>query len=65
MQLNSAESLRVNFVKEREAAYKRIFKRSPLVSSASIGWKDLGFDIAFERLPRPYRSVKSRIPHKD
>ena len=30
--------LQVDFVKEREAAYERIYQRSPIVSSMSIGW---------------------------
>lgn len=38
----SPESLQVNFVKEREEAYKRIYKRSPILSSASLGWDYLG-----------------------
>jgi len=39
---SSAEFLRVNFVKEREEAYERIYKRSPIVSSALLGWEFLG-----------------------
>jgi AraC family transcriptional regulator len=38
----SSESLKVNFVQEREEAYKRIYKRSPIVSSASLGWDFFG-----------------------
>ncbi|MGF1588189.1 MAG: hypothetical protein ACFCU7_02915 [Pleurocapsa sp.] len=45
----SPESLKVNFVKEREEAYKRIYKRSPIISSASIGWESLG--IAYDWYP--------------
>jgi AraC family transcriptional regulator len=37
----SAECLKVNFVQEKEEAYKRIYKRSPIISSASIGWESL------------------------
>jgi AraC family transcriptional regulator len=45
----SPESLKVNFVEEREEAYKRIYKRSPIISSASIGWESLG--IAYDWYP--------------
>jgi AraC family transcriptional regulator len=45
----SAECLKVNFVQEREEAYKCIFKRSPIVSSASVGWDYLG--IAYDWYP--------------
>jgi AraC family transcriptional regulator len=45
----SPECLKVNFVKEREEAYKRIYKRSPIVSSASVGWNNLG--IAYDWYP--------------
>jgi AraC family transcriptional regulator len=45
----SPESLQVNFVKEREEAYKRIYKRSPIVSSSSVGWDNLG--IAYDWYP--------------
>ena len=41
MEYNSSE-LQVDFVKEREAAYQRIYRRSPIVSSMSIGWDSLG-----------------------
>ena len=61
MQDNSAQLLRVNFAKEEEKAYQQVFKRSALVSSASVGWKDLGFNIALDRQPpceMPKTSVK-------
>jgi AraC family transcriptional regulator len=45
----SSPSVRVNFVKEREEAYKRIYKRSPIVSSASLGWDFFG--MAYDWLP--------------
>jgi AraC family transcriptional regulator len=45
----SLECLQVNFVKEREVAYQRIYKRSPIISSASIGWESLG--IAYDWYP--------------
>ena len=41
MQNNSIDFLAVDFVEEREEGYKRIYKRSPLISSMSVGWKDL------------------------
>ena len=41
--------LQVDFVKEREAAYQRIYKRSPIISSMSIGWDSLG--IAYDWYP--------------
>ena len=46
MRDNSPESLRVNFVKEREAAYKRIYKRSPILSNR---WEYFG--IAYDWYP--------------
>ena len=49
MQDNSPEFLEVNFVKEKEAAYKRIYKRSPIISSVSVGWDSLG--IAYDWYP--------------
>ena len=42
-------SLRINFVKEKESGYERIFKRSPLISSVSVGWDDLC--IVYDRYP--------------
>ncbi|MGF1590825.1 MAG: helix-turn-helix domain-containing protein [Pleurocapsa sp.] len=45
----SPECLKVNFVKEREEAYKRIYQRSPIVSSTSVGWDNLG--IAYDWYP--------------
>lgn len=59
MQNNSAQSLSVDFTQEKEEAYKRVFKRSPLVSSMSVGWDDLG--IIYDRQPPielPKTSVK-------
>ena len=38
----SPEFLRVNFVKEKEEAYQRIYKRSPIISSHAVGWEYLG-----------------------
>ena len=49
MQNNSAQPLLVNFNQEKEAAYKRIFKRSPVASSMSVGWDDLV--IAYDYYP--------------
>ncbi|MFM2312902.1 MAG: hypothetical protein RLZZ04_2178 [Cyanobacteriota bacterium] len=45
----SAECLKVNFVKDREAAYQRIYQRSPIVSSHAVGWQNLG--IAYDWYP--------------
>jgi AraC family transcriptional regulator len=45
----SPECLEVNFVKEKEEAYKRIYKRSPIISSSSVGWNNLG--IAYDWYP--------------
>ncbi|MFQ4140857.1 AraC family transcriptional regulator [Chlorogloeopsis sp. ULAP02] len=39
----------VNFIREKEAGYKRIFRRLPLVSSVSVGWDDLC--IAYDQYP--------------
>ncbi len=41
-------SLRVDFAKEKEEGYKRIFARSPLLSSASIQWD--GILVAYDYL---------------
>ena len=49
MQEDASQSLRVDFVKEREKAYKRIYKRSAIISSASVGWDVLG--IAYDWYP--------------
>ncbi|WP_019505036.1 AraC family transcriptional regulator [Pleurocapsa sp. PCC 7319] len=49
MQNNLEPSLSINFSKEKEEGYKRIFKRSPLVSSMSVGWNDLV--IAYDQYP--------------
>lgn len=46
---NSGEFLRVNFVKEKEAAYQRIYRRSPILSSHAVGWTSLG--IAYDWYP--------------
>lgn len=45
----SPEYLKVDFVKEREEAYKRVYQRSPIISSASVGWDNLG--IAYDWYP--------------
>ena len=45
----SPEFLKVNFVKEKEEAYKRIYQRLPIVSSASVGWDFFG--IAYDWYP--------------
>jgi AraC family transcriptional regulator len=49
MQENSPPFLEVNFVKEREIAYQRIYQRSPIISSASVGWDFMG--IAYDWYP--------------
>lgn len=49
MQYHFPESLHVNFVKEGEAAYQRIYRRLPLISSISVGWDSLG--IAYDWYP--------------
>ncbi|MGK7953304.1 MAG: helix-turn-helix domain-containing protein [Xenococcaceae cyanobacterium] len=46
---DNPESFSVNFIKEKESGYKRIFRRSPLVSSVSVGWDDLC--IVYDRYP--------------
>ena len=60
MQNDSESSLLVNFAQEKEESYKRIFKRSPLISSASVGWDDLGITIAFDRQP-PFEMPKTIV----
>ena len=50
MEHNSPKSLQVNFfAEEREAAYRRVFRRSPIVSSMSAGWNSLR--IAYDWYP--------------
>ena len=49
MQNNSAAPLSVNFNREKETGYQRIFKRSPIISTMSVGWNDL--IIAYDRYP--------------
>ena len=50
MEHNSPESLQVNFLaEEREAAYRRIYRRSPIVSSMAAGWDSLR--IAYDWYP--------------
>jgi AraC family transcriptional regulator len=49
MQENSPPFLEVNFVQEREVAYQRIYQRSPIISSASVGWDFMG--IAYDWYP--------------
>ena len=46
---DNPQSLKVNFVKERGEAYRRIYKRSPIISSASVGWDFFG--IAYDWYP--------------
>ena len=46
---NLAEHLQVDFVKEKVAAYQRIYQRSPILSSHTIGWDSLG--IAYDWYP--------------
>ncbi|MDJ0589514.1 MAG: AraC family transcriptional regulator [Pleurocapsa sp. MO_226.B13] len=52
MQPDSPESLRVDFVKEREEAYKRIYKRSPILSSHAVGWESLGIAYDWYRVEK-------------
>ncbi len=52
-------SVLCSFIKDKEETYKRIFKRSPLISSMSVGWENLG--IVYDRDPPgeiPYISFK-------
>lgn len=49
MSLDSPEIVRVNFVREKEAAYRKIYKRSPILSSHALGWTSLG--IAYDWYP--------------
>ena len=60
MQQNPESSLSVNFIQEKEEGYQRIFKRSPLISSAAVGWDDLGIAIAYDRQP-PYEMPKTVV----
>ena len=49
MQHNLESFLSVNLAKEGIKGYERIYERSPLVSSLSVGWNDLA--IAYDRYP--------------
>ena len=49
MQHNPESFLLVNLAKEGVKGYERIYKRSPLVSSLSVGWDNLAF--AYDRYP--------------
>ena len=60
MQDNSEASLSIDFTQEREEGYRRVFKRSPLISSASVGWDDLGMMIAYDRQP-PFETPKTIV----
>lgn len=46
---NSSKTLQIDFNQEKEEGYKRVFKRSPLVSSQSVGWDNL--TIFYDRQP--------------
>ncbi|MBV6627060.1 MAG: helix-turn-helix transcriptional regulator [Rivularia sp. (in: Bacteria)] len=46
---NSFKPLAIDFVREKEEGYKRVFNRSPLVSSQSVGWESLS--IIYDRQP--------------
>lgn len=46
---NSPQPLAVDFTKDREKAYRSIYQRSPIVSSAAMGWDNLG--IAYDWFP--------------
>lgn len=48
IQLSAMSSLTVDFVKEKEEGYKRIFSRSPLLSSAAAQWD--GILVAYDYL---------------
>jgi len=49
MMNNSSKTLQIDFIKEKEEGYKRVFNRSPLVSSQSVGWDNL--TIVYDRQP--------------
>ncbi|AFY53702.1 DNA-binding domain-containing protein, AraC-type [Rivularia sp. PCC 7116] len=49
MQNNSSKSILIDFNQEKEEEYKRVFNRSPLVSSQSVGWDNL--TIIYDRQP--------------
>lgn len=49
MQHHPKSFLAVNLAKEGVRGYERIYQRSPLVSSLSVGWKDLAF--VYDRYP--------------
>ena len=49
MNNNSLQPLLIDFNQEKEEAYKQVFNRSPLVSSQSVGWDNLG--IIYDRQP--------------
>ncbi|MDY6897579.1 MAG: AraC family transcriptional regulator [Cyanobacteriota bacterium] len=49
MKNNSLQTLFIDFNQEKEQGYKRVFNRSPLVSSQSVGWDNL--TIVYDRQP--------------
>ncbi|WP_414618816.1 helix-turn-helix domain-containing protein [Calothrix sp. CCY 0018] len=49
MNHNSLQSLSIDFNQDKEGAYKKVFQRSPLVSSQSVGWDNLS--IIYDRQP--------------
>ncbi len=49
MNNNSSQYLSMDLIQEREESYQRIFKRQPLVTSASVGWENLS--IIYDRQP--------------
>lgn len=57
---NSQQTISVNFAQEKEEAYKRVFKRYPVISSAAVGWDDLGIMIAYDRNP-PFETPKTIV----
>ncbi len=62
MQNDSVQDSSVNFSADKEEIYKRVFKRSPLISSMSVGWDNL--DIVYDRDPPGEISKISFQQHK-
>ncbi len=49
MNNNSLQTLSIDFNQGKEEAYKKVFKRSPMISSQSVGWDNLS--IIYDRQP--------------
>ena len=61
MQYDSKSFLSVNLAQEGVKGYERIYQRSPIVSSLSVGWND--FAVAYDRYPPQETPIVSLKQH--